>query len=205
MAETDRAVVAQLRPLIERATAAFEEFDYAQALALTEDFFWRTFCDNYLELAKPRTYDESLSEGRISAAATLRLLHRAVLRLLAPYLPYLTEDIWHWCYTTDPDMHESVHRSPWPSLGESAAIPEPKNPLTYDATLAVLEGVRKAKAEANLSVKAPVKHVTVTGKPDALDAVRATMDDVIQMLQIAKLDLVEGVPETGLVTVVTQL
>jgi valyl-tRNA synthetase len=203
--ETDRAFVAELRPLIERATAVFDQFDYAQALQLTEEFFWGTFCDNYLEIAKPRAYDEDLSEGRISAAATLRLLHRALVRMLAPYLPYLAEEVWHWCYATDADMHDSVHRSPWPTLKEFAAIPPPKNPDTYAATTAVLDAVRKAKAEANLSMKAPVNRVTVTGRPRALDAVRATLDDVKLMLQIGQVDLVEGAPETGLVSVATRI
>ncbi len=201
--ETDRAFVAELRPLIERATAAFDEFDYAQALMLTEEFFWGTFCDNYLEIAKPRTYDEGITEGRVSAASTLRLLHRALVRMLAPYLPYLAEEVWHWCYSNDHGMHDSVHRSPWPSIAEFAAIPAPGNPLTYSATAAVLDAVRKAKAAANLSMKAPVKQVTVTGKADALDAVKATLDDVRRMLQIEEVTLVEGAAEIGSVSVDT--
>lgn len=202
-AETDRAVVAELRPLIERATGALDQFDYAQALMLIEEFFWGTFCDNYLELAKPRTYEEGETEGRISAASALRLIHRAVVRLFAPFLPYLTEEIWHWCYDQDTDMHASVHRSPWPRLDEFEAVPAPENSLTYKATAAVLDAVRKAKAEANLSMKAPVKLVTVTGKNDALEAVRPTAADITQMLQIEEIELKEGVPEQGLVEVST--
>jgi len=204
-AETDRAVVAQLRPLIERVTDALEQFDYAQGLSLTEDFFWRTFCDNYLELAKSRTYEEDLSEGRLSAASTLRLLHRVLVRMLAPYLPFLTEEVWHWCYSEDADMQESVHGSPWPSPEELAAIAEPAHPLAYDATVGVIEAVRKAKADANLSMRAPVAHVTVTGKPKALEALKATAGDVVGMLHIDQLDFAEGTPETGWVSVETQI
>jgi valyl-tRNA synthetase len=201
--ETDRAFVAELRPLIERATAALDEFDYAQALMLIEEFFWGTFCDNYLEIAKPRSYDEGITEGRLSAASTLRLLHRAMVRMLAPYLPYLAEEVWHWCYSNDADMHDSVHRSPWPAIEELAAIPAPKNPLTYSATAAVLDAVRKAKAAVNLSMKAPVKKVAVTGKPDALEAVKAAIDDVKRMLQIDEVEFLEGTSEIGPVSVKT--
>jgi len=203
--ETDRAVVSELRPLIERATAALDAFDYAQALMLVEEFFWATFCDNYLELAKPRTYEEALTEGRVSAASALRLIHRAVVRLFAPFLPYLTEEIWHWCYSSDGDMHESVHRSPWPAAEELAAVPAPRNSLTYQATVAVLDAVRKAKAEASLSMKAPVKQVTVTGKAEAIAAVQATAGDISQMLQIEEMIVVEGSVEPGLVNVVTRI
>ncbi|NIA14723.1 MAG: valine--tRNA ligase [Nitrospiraceae bacterium] len=201
VAEPDRAIIAELRPLIERATAAFDDFDYAQALSLVEDFFWRTFCDNYIELAKGRTYKEELTEGRLSAASTLRLVHRVLVRMLAPYLPFLTEEVWHWCYTGDAGMHESVHRSPWPTLDEIAAIPAPRNALTYQASVGVIEAVRKAKAEANLSMKAPVSRVTVTAKADAIEAVQNAVDDLKEMLHIEQVEFVEGTPGPGLVAV----
>jgi valyl-tRNA synthetase len=204
-AETDRAVIAQLRPLVERATAAFEQFDYAQALQLTEEFFWQTFCDNYLELAKPRTYDEELTEGRLSAAAALRLIHRTLVRMLAPFLPHLCEEVWNWCYSEDDGMHASVHKSPWPVSDEFAAIVEPEHAEAYDAALVVIEAVRKAKADANLSVKAPVKRVSVMAKTDTLAAIRATSDDITRMLSIEAMDLAEGEPEEGLAGVQVEL
>ncbi len=198
--ETDRAVIQELRPTIERATAAFEQFDYAQALSLIEDFFWRTFCDNFLELAKPRTYDEELTEGRLSAASALRLVHRAMVRMLAPFLPYLSEEVWHWCYNGDEGMHESVHRSRWPSTAEFEAVPRPAAPQTFDAAVAVVEAVRKAKAEANLSMKAPVERLVVSAPAEVLSAVEATRDDIMRMLHIEVFDVVEGTPENGLLT-----
>ena len=190
--ETDRAVIAQLRPLIRRATEAFERFDYAQALSLTEDFFWRTFCDNYLEIAKPRTYDEELTEQRLSAAATLRILHRALVRMLAPFLPYIAEEVWHWAYHKDGDMHESVHRSPWPALDELSTIPEPKHAELYDSAVAVIEAVRKAKAEANLSIKAPVARVRVKANAAQAAALAHAISDITRMLEIRELNLDEA-------------
>ncbi|MDX9971441.1 MAG: valine--tRNA ligase [FCB group bacterium] len=203
--ETDRAVVAQLRPLLERAKEAFEGFDYAQALQLTEEFFWGTFCDNYLELAKNRTYEEGLTEGRLSACATLRLLHRAMVRLLAPYLPYLTEEVWSWAYSEDAGMRESVHCSPWPTVSEFDAIPAPVSEGTYDAAVAVIEAVRKAKAEKNLSMKAPVKLATVTAAAGTLGALTAACDDIRQMLNIETIATVEGDPGAALVSVETEM
>ncbi len=203
--EVDRAAVAELRPLIERATAAFERFDYAQALSLTEDFFWRTFCDNYLELAKPRTYDEDLTEGRLSAAAALRLIHRVLVRMLAPYLPFLTEEIWRWCYGDDADMHFSAHRSPWPTLAEIDDVPAPQHEGLYETALTVIEAVRKAKSDANLSVKAPVQRVLVTAPAAQLAAFEAAKDDVRRMLNIETIETAEGTPDEGLAAVETEL
>ncbi len=203
--ETDRAVVQQLRPVLERVQAAFDAFEFAQALQLIEEFFWSTFCDNYLELAKARTYEEELTPGRLSAAATLRRLHRAVVRLFAPFLPFLTEEVWHWRYSGDPDMNESVHRSPWPTVEEFASIPGPAHDRSYDAAIAVVEAVRKAKAERNLSMKAPVRRVAVTGPEPVLKALEPLADDVTRMLHIEALDTVEGESAPALVTVETEL
>jgi valyl-tRNA synthetase len=190
--EADRALVAELRPLLERVLKAFGDFDYATAFQLTEDFFYQTFCDNYLELAKTRTYDEELTEGRLSACATLRLTHRALLRLLAPFLPYITEEVWHWAYHNDPGMNASIHRSPWPLADEFAAIPAPAQPDTWAATLTVLDAVRKAKADANLSMAAPVPGVRVSAPAPALAALQNVAPDIQGMLKIETLELHEG-------------
>jgi valyl-tRNA synthetase len=203
--ESDKAVVAELRPLIERATESFEKFDYAQALSLTEEFFWQTFCDNYLELAKPRTYDEGLTEGKLSAAATFRLVHRALLRLLAPYLPFLTDEVWSWAYSSDEGMSATIHRSLWPTVKEFDAVAAPASGESFAAALQVIDSVRKSKAEANVSVKAPVENVRIVGTQATLDALKPLQDDILRMLTIEAMELIVGDPGQRLVGVKTVL
>ncbi|MEK7795488.1 MAG: valine--tRNA ligase [Candidatus Hydrogenedentota bacterium] len=190
--EMDRAAIAELRPLITKATEAFERFDYAQALSLTEEFFWGTFCDNFLEIAKPRTYDEVLTDGRRSACSALRIMHRMLIRLLAPFVPYITEEVWNWVYAKDGDMRESVHVSPWPTLAEIEDVPEPQHEDLYALSLQVIDAVRKAKAEKNLSIKAPVKNVTVAAPAGVCAALSHATIDVTRMLEIRELDVEEG-------------
>jgi valyl-tRNA synthetase len=84
-----------LRGSIEQATKAFEGFDYAAALQAAEEDFW-TFCDHYLELVKLRSYDEEDTPERRSAVAALAWGLRVFLRLLAPFLPFVTEEVWSW-------------------------------------------------------------------------------------------------------------
>jgi valyl-tRNA synthetase len=196
--EADRAVIAELRPLIERSTKAFDQFDYAQTLSLVEDFFWRTFCDNYLELAKPRTYDEELTVGRLSACATLRLVHRALVRMLAPFIPFITEEVWGWTYTQDGDMHTSIHKSPWPRLDEFSAVPAPQHPETYDAAISVVEAIRRAKADNNLSMAAPIASVRITAGSAIKSALETVADDLQRMLRIESVEILEGEVEEGL-------
>ena len=188
--EIDRAAIAELRPLIERATAAFDDFDYSQALSLTEDLFWSMFCDNYIEIAKPRTYDEELSAERLSAASSLRLIHRALVRMLSPFIPFIADEVWHWAYSADEGMHDSVHRSAWPSLEEFSSIAVPENTATWTSTVEVVEAVRKAKATQQVSVKAPVDVVEITHTQAFIDAIMPTVGDLMEMLQIETIDMV---------------
>lgn len=203
--ELDKAVIQELRAVIGRATRAFDEFDYAQALSVTEDFFWPVFCDNYLELAKPRTYDETITPEKRSACAALRLMLRALVRLFAPFVPYICEEIWQWHFAGDPGMHPSVHRSPWPAPEELAAVPAPEHAVTWPATLRIVEQVRRAKADASLSMAAPVQQASVVCTPAWQSAIEAVSDDICRTMRIDAWSVISGTPAEGDIEVKTVL
>ena len=164
----DLSVLAALREVVEKATAGFESWDYTRSLEVTETFFW-TFCDDYLELVKDRAYGSRGEAGAASARATLRLALDVVLRLLAPVLPYVTEEVWSW-------THEgSVHRASWPTVDEVPAGGDPEVLASVGAALAV---VRKAKSEAKVGMRAEVPTMTLVGPEAALEHVRSAEADL---------------------------
>jgi valyl-tRNA synthetase len=107
----DRAMLRQLAGVIRDATAAFDEYDYAAALRHTEAFFW-SFCDDYIELSKRRRAGEDAAAASACAAAHLAL--DVMLRLFAPFLPFVTEEAWSWW------QEASIHRAAWPTVEEIA-------------------------------------------------------------------------------------
>ena len=91
----DAAMLARLALVVDEATAEFESYDHARALEVTESFFW-SYCDDYLELVKARSYGDPSQAGPASARHALALSLSVMLRLFAPFLPYCTEEAWSW-------------------------------------------------------------------------------------------------------------
>jgi valyl-tRNA synthetase len=162
----DRALLGALSAVVAEATAAFDAFDYARALEVTEQFFW-TFCDDYVELVKARAYGEAAEAGVESARAALAVALSAVQRLLAPFLPYVTEEVWSWW------QNGSVHRAPWPEAPAEAPDTADTAPLLVAAE--VLGAIRRAKSAAQQSMRAEVSRLEVAGPVATLERVRADL------------------------------
>jgi valyl-tRNA synthetase len=109
----DRGMISRLGGLVGRATAAFETYDYTAALRDIETFFW-WFCDDHIEHVKRRRAGEG-ADAESATAASLAALS-ITLRLFAPFLPFVTEEVWSWW------QPGSIHRAPWPTEQEVRAL-----------------------------------------------------------------------------------
>lgn len=199
----DRAVLAALARVVEAATVAFDGYEHARALEMTESFFW-TFCDDYIELVKERANnaDGSHSDAAVrSARTTLAIAVDTFVRLFAPFLPFVTEEVWSW-YRTG-----SVHRTPWPSaapLREGAG--EAGEKLITHAGLA-LAALRKVKSEAKVSQKTPILSVTVAAPTELHAAIEAVREDLLEAAKVTgEFTVVEAAAaEEGAAVVVTEV
>jgi valyl-tRNA synthetase len=185
----DRAMLGRLGALVARCTEAFEAYDHALALELTERFFW-FFCDDYLELAKPRAYGGSGRQPAASAIAALRLALSVLLRLFAPFLPFVTEEAWSWL--AGPAGGGSVHRSAWPEAGPLRALGGGAGDGLLDAASAAIRAVRKAKSEARLPMRTSIRRLAVTGPAARLQELAEVLADVRAAGAVADVELHEG-------------
>ena len=165
----DRALLGALAELVDDATAAFAAFDYARALECTERFFW-SFCDNYVELVKGHAYGEAGDDATRSATVTLRIALSTQLRMFAPFLAFVTEEVWSWW------QEGSVHRAAWPDA--SGLRVADADPLVYEMAADVLGAVRKEKSEQKRSIATPAERVVVRDTAERLAALAAAGRDV---------------------------
>jgi valyl-tRNA synthetase len=181
-APLDLALLAQLTDVISTATASFEGFDYARAQEVIETFFW-TFCDDYVELVKTRAYGDGDPAGTQSARATLALALSVLHRLFAPFVPFVTEEVWRWW------QPGSVHRAPWPTADETRGGGDP---AVLTTVAEVLAAVRRAKTTEKRSMRARVERLTVSGPAAVLAAVEAARGDLIDAGGVETLTVSEG-------------
>jgi valyl-tRNA synthetase len=186
----DRGMLTALAALVAGATEELESYDYARTLERTESFFW-AFCDDYLELVKARRYGDFGPEAAASANSAMLVALSALLRLFAPYLPFVTEEVWSWW------RPGSVHRASWPTPDEVLASiggPDAAALTAREAAQGALAEVRRVRSLSKKPAKAPIARAVL---PARFEAVRAVGRDFRAATHITALDFAD-VPEAQL-------
>ena len=174
--EIDRWMLGEIDELVEFATENFENYEFAKARDEIRNVFWHTFCDDYLEIAKQRL-DEEDSE---SARYVLREAHSAFLKLFAPILSHITEEIWNEMY-----QDSSIHLSEWPEAYGVEADLE-----AGETAMQVISALRTYKNENGLALNEELEEVEIFGNVTGFE------DAIREAMHLQKLEQQEGEPET---------
>jgi valyl-tRNA synthetase len=180
----DKAMLMALSEVVTQAGRAFESYDHTKALELTESFFWN-FTDDYLELVKERAYGQDTSEqAQASAVASLRIALHTILRLLAPFIPFATEEAWSWW------QEGSIHRQAWPTASELANYCAGGDANLMVSASEALMGIRKSKSDQQLSMKAEIELIRIASSDAA--GLKSIESDLRAVGKIEKLEISSG-------------
>lgn len=163
-APVDLAMLAKLGEVVQKATQSFEVYDYASALETAEKFFWH-FCDDYLELVKERARQDE------SAKAAFVLALSVQLRLSAPFLPYVTEEVWSWW------QEGSIHRAAWPTIAADLQTSS-EHPELLQLAADVLAEIRGAKSVAKVGMKTEVTTLNISAPAETVALLPQVMEDI---------------------------
>lgn len=168
----DYWMLTKLNKLIKSVTESFETYEYSKARADLDLFFWRTLCDNYLEIIKDRTYNpKNYKEGKTGAQYVLHKSILSVLKMFAPIMPYITEEIYHMKFDKE-EKKKSIHISEWPKF-DAKEIDESAE-KAGDIAVEIISAVRKFKSEKNVSLKQELKKLVIETDQD----LKPFMDDI---------------------------
>jgi valyl-tRNA synthetase len=174
----DTWMLSRLNRSIELSTSYLEAYDFRNARLEIGELFWSAFCDNYLEFIKDRLYNpEGRGEQpRRAAQYTIYRTGLALLKLYAPYIPHITEEL--YCSIYRPfEKTNSIHLTRWPEkevLPQGAEFAESAG----NAAVHILSHIRRFKTERNLSIKAPVAKLIIQAHPDNHSMLAAALEDL---------------------------
>jgi valyl-tRNA synthetase len=197
----DKWVLSRLAQVVRVATENFAAYEYADAFEAVERFFWADLCDNYLELVKARAYGESGdAAGRLSAQITLWHCLETVLRLIAPVMPHLTEELYSLHFPTRHASLGSIHaRGTWPRIADQA--PDADAERVGQSGVQILTAIRKIKSERKVSIKTPIAVLGINAADHgSVAGVRTLIDDLRHTVAAAEIRWLDGAPDDAVAT-----
>ena len=175
-AAVDRGVLIRLAAIVQESTKDLEDYNYTRVLERTESFFW-FFCDDYLELVKGRRYGDQGAELAASANGALLASLDVMLRLFAPFLPFVTDEVWSWW------RPGTIHKAQWPDPAEvlsriDAGPGDTDGVAALMFAAAVLGAIRKRKSEEQRPLKTPVARAVIRAPQAQLDLLGSVEPDL---------------------------
>ncbi len=148
--ELDKEFLYKVSILIKNATKDFKEYEYSKVKSNVVQFFWKDFCDNYLEIVKKRVYNGK-GNKKVSAQYTLYQTLLAILKMMAPIIPFITEEIYQTHFKRF-EKDKSIHISEWP---EEFKI-KSKDAKAFEEFLEILSKIRREKTKANKAMNSEI-------------------------------------------------
>lgn len=185
----DRVFMSRLANLVRYATSNFENYQHQAALAETERFFWTAFTDLFIEMTRARAQGVLGAEAQGSAISALYLGLNVLLRLFAPFLPYITEEIWSWSMA-GMTGHSSIHKAPWPDRDFPRIEPYEDDSI-LDIANNSLFVINKERSQAGVSSAREIRYAVLAASPTTLNTLAKISEDVRLAARVHELSIVQ--------------
>lgn len=182
LALMDQWILSEYATLVDEVTRAWDAYDYTKAVKETENFLWHTLADHYLELVKHRLY-EANDPGARYALHTVGL---GVLKMLAPVLCFVTEDVYQEVYRKQ-EGATSVHVSVWPTVGQVDKAAQEQGALVRD----VIAAIRSWKSQSKLALNQDLPTLEVVATPASRQALARGAGDIVGTTKVAGIRFAE--------------
>ena len=170
----DKWILSRLQDTVKDVTGLLERFELGEAGRAIYDFIWSEVCDWYIEIAKPRLYNKEAAAERATAQHVLATVLVSAMKLLHPYMPFITEEI----YQCLPHEAESIMISKWPVADESLIDPEAERGM--NAIMDSIKAIRNMRAEVNANPGKKIPAIMLVSED--LREVVAHNDNYIKLL-----------------------
>ena len=173
----DKWLLTKLNRVIEGATESFEGYEYFRTKAETEKFFWQVFCDYYLEIIKERLYKPEKRGLEPKKAAQFTLYHSllTILKLMAPIMPYITEELYQ-THFRGRENAKSVHTTSWPKADERFTDEEAE--AAGDMAVEIIGSVRKHKSDKSMPLGSELEKIVIEADGVAAERIKLVLDDI---------------------------
>ena len=186
----DKWIISKANKAIKEVTEAMDKYDFGIALQKIMEFTRDEFCDWYIEMVKPRLYDMT-NETRPTALIVLNGILTVALRLLHPFMPFITEEI----YTKLITESESIMIAEWPKYTELANFELEENEI--ETVKEIIKGVRNLRVNMNVAPSKKASMIFVTEKKDVIEAGRSFIEKLAGAENITIQDNKNGIPENA--------
>ena len=194
----DKWILSRINSVTREVTENLEKFELGIALQKIYDFIWDEFCDWYIELVKPRLYDRE-ARGRLEALYVLNKVLANAMKLLHPFMPFITEEIYSHLITGD----ESIMISAWPGYSDNVLYPAEEKQMEF--IMDSVRGIRNIRAEMNVPAARKAKAIFVTEDSQIIDLIRnekSTFGRLAGLSDIITQKTKEGIAQDAVAVVV---
>jgi len=187
MTLVDKWIISKLNETIKRSTECLNEYKYGETTKIIYEFAWNEFCDWYIEFIKPRLYQEEDVIEKRSSQYILWFVLENTLRLLHPFMPFITEEIWQKL----PHKGESIMVSPWPQYKEECENKDAENKM--EKIMSIIKAIRNIKSDMNIPYNTKIDLYLNIHEKDKLKLIEENIHYIETMIKTKSLEVGEGI------------